>query len=448
MAPLTIELKEFDLFKDVGWLALFGEEDGDPFCSTATINMRCDGVTYLHFPQFRFHKPSDCKRTFTETVNVPFGSQCDLSATIACFGPFCLNHTVSVYYGNDTLASPIRSAYLGNETRLSFGVPSKCVTETLGNYSSSMFDLSTDQGIAASFLSNDAITKFLCASENREFILERYALTMLNNSVHLKSSNWDPYQCHGWGIPAVTTVCTNFSVTSLVLDIEATSQLGTIPTELALLRNLRELILRRNSFTGVVPTHLGMLETLENIELWENQLTGTIPSEIGLLTRLTTLALASNQLTGMLPTELGKLLALTGVFLEMNFLTGPILSEFGAMTSLLTLSFPANNLSGTLPTELGRAQSLQSLLLQQNPNFSGTIPSELGNLNNLMQLAIAATSVTGTIPRELGLLSKLGKKEQGRMTCVDMTKEFANAFLLLARSFFGTLCKSALGNYP
>lgn len=129
-------------------------------------------------------------------VHVPFGSQCELSTNIACFGIFCLNHTTSVYYGKDTSLAPIRSGNVGYETRLSFGVPSECLTEVLQNYSSSIFDLSTHQGQAAMILSNDGISDFLCerSLEDRMLVLERYGMTVLNASMHLKSSNWEPYQ--------------------------------------------------------------------------------------------------------------------------------------------------------------------------------------------------------------------------------------------------------------
>lgn len=123
---------------------------------------------------------------------MPFGSQCELSTNIACFGIFCLNHTISVYYGNDTSLAPIRSGNIGYETRLSFGVPSECLTKVLGEYSSSIFDLSSHQGQAASILSNDLSNVF--CYENPQLVLERYGLTVLNASMHFKSSNWEPYQ--------------------------------------------------------------------------------------------------------------------------------------------------------------------------------------------------------------------------------------------------------------
>lgn len=193
MAPLTIELKDFDIFNLTEWYTIIGETDGDPFCSTAAVNVRCNGITYLHFPQYILHNESDCGRKMTETIHVPFGSQCELSANIACFGVICLNHTISVYYGNDASLAPIRSGNIGEETRLSFGVPSECLTGVLRPYSSAIFDVSTHQGQAASSLSNDGLSEYLCA-ENANLLIERYALSMLNASVHFKSSNWGAYQ--------------------------------------------------------------------------------------------------------------------------------------------------------------------------------------------------------------------------------------------------------------
>ncbi|KAL3939180.1 MAG: hypothetical protein SGBAC_006053, partial [Bacillariaceae sp.] len=383
MAPLTIELKDFDVFNLTEWYSIVGNTDGDPFCSTAAINVRCNGITYLHFPQYILQNQSDCGRTFTETVYVPFGSQCELSTNNACFGLVCLNHTISVYYGNDTSLAPIRSGNIGEETRLSFGVPSKCLTGVLRQYSASIFDLSTHQGQAASRLSNDGLSDFLC-TQGPKFVIERYALSVLNASVHFKSSNWEPYQCHGWGIPAVQTACLNVSVTALLLEVNAGSQAGTIPTELFLLTNLRQLALRSNNFTSTIPSEIGLLTSLgkklrdselsfcvdidyfltlthqiERLELWDNELTGTIPTELGLC-RLSALALASNKLTGTIPSELGLLSSLSGVFLDENYLTGTIPSEVAALP-LATLSLAENNLSGTIPTNFAESLRKQEL---------------------------------------------------------------------------------------
>lgn len=248
MAPMTLELSNFELFEDNDeWNAIIGNEKGGSFCSTAVINVQCDGVTYLHFPQHILRGSDNCSRSYKETIHVPFGSRCELSANIACFGLFCLDHDIKIYYGNNTLSGPIRKGSLKNQSRLSFGVPLECLTEALSERFS-IFDLSTDQGAAANALSNDGLSEFLCKEDrvdNRTIVLERFALAVFNASVHFRSSNWEPYQCHGWGIPAVKAECESFTVTSLVLERDAVSQIGTIPTELALLSGLSEFRLAR-----------------------------------------------------------------------------------------------------------------------------------------------------------------------------------------------------------
>jgi hypothetical protein len=101
---------------------------------------------------------------------------------------------------------------------------------------------------------------------------------------------------------------------------------GSIPTELGLLTNLKELVLFANTLTGGIPTEIGMLTKLEYLDLgkciehdvclhrrystvshtfyffstYENCLTGTFPTELGLLRHLEELNLRTNRLEGSL----------------------------------------------------------------------------------------------------------------------------------------------------
>lgn len=168
-------------------------------------------------------------------IHVPFGSTCELSVNVACFGPFCLDHRVSI----STASEPILSANVKSQSQFSFGVPSKCLTDVLLERTqrrSSIFDLSAPQGIAANELSNDGLSEFLCADNNTGAILERFALTVFHASVGFKSSQFG-FQCHGWGTPAVKTTCTNNSITSLVLDVDAASRPGVVGASVALARD-------------------------------------------------------------------------------------------------------------------------------------------------------------------------------------------------------------------
>jgi hypothetical protein len=288
MASLTIELDNFDTFNDPLWNDIAGNDGEDPWCNAASLNVRCDGKTYLHVPQHILRNTSDCSRSFAETIKVPFGASCELTTNAACFGPFCLDHNVSVYYGNATTSNPIQSGSISTEPQLSFGVPSKCLTDVLLNLSASIFDMSAPQGMAASVLSNDGLSEYLC-NEDPDLVVERYALAVFNASVLLESSNSEAHQCRGWGIPAVQTTCANNRITSLILGIGATTKQGSIPTELALLSDLGEygtcvLFCMLKLLIYFVLTSL--LIAKEQLTLRLNNLTGTIPTELGTLSNL------------------------------------------------------------------------------------------------------------------------------------------------------------------
>eukprot|EP00980_Cylindrotheca_fusiformis_P002055 scaffold451_cov121-Cylindrotheca_fusiformis.AAC.11 len=241
MAPLTVELADIEVFDDPVWNVVFGNAAGDPWCSLASVNVMCDGISYLHVHQVVLQNSSDCHRSFVETIQVPFGARCELTTNAACFGPFCLNHNVSVYYGTNTSSDPIQWGSIKNELHLSFGVPSRCLSTVLLELSSSIFDVSTVQGMAAASMSSDGLSEYLC-NHDPDLVIERYALSVFNESSQFASTNSGVHQCRGWGVPAVQTVCRNNTIISLNLGIGASTKRGSIPTELALLSNLRKYI--------------------------------------------------------------------------------------------------------------------------------------------------------------------------------------------------------------
>mmetsp|Transcript_4093 Transcript_4093/g.9513 ORF Transcript_4093/g.9513 Transcript_4093/m.9513 type:complete len:1082 (-) Transcript_4093:117-3362(-) len=354
MAPLTIEFSNFQIYNESTWIPVFSDF-GMPFCSTSTINVRCNGITYMHVPSYGLKNTSDCALSYMQIIHVPFGSSCEVSTKMGCFGPSCLNHDVSVYYGTSTESTPIMSGSVESQPQLSFGVPSECLTEVLLSQSSSIFDLSTLQGMAANTLSNDAISEFLCI-KNHDLILERYALAVLNSTVQFKSTNWQAHQCHGWGIPAVKATCANDTITGLIVGADSYSQKGAIPTELALLTNVVHLALTGGAFLGTIPK---LPTSILTLELWGNSLRGTIPSHFASITGMQNLALSENLLSGKIPTELSKLVDLLGLWLDTNQLTGTIPSELGSITKLQTLTMVGNSLTGEIPTEMENLSSLR-----------------------------------------------------------------------------------------
>ena len=195
-----------------------------------------------------------------------------------------------------------------------------------------------------------------------------------NGDSWANNSNWgmDCNVCNWYGV-----TCENNRVTQLRLDDN--QLMGSLPTELSNLANLRTLFLSTNQLSGSIPAELGNLANLEVLFLFNNQLSGSIPAELGNLSNLQNLYLPFNQLSGSIPIELGNL------------------------SNLQYLTLNTNQLSGSIPTELGNLSELQSLSLSEN-QLSGSIPASLGNLANLEFLHLFTNQLTGCIPNELSNL--------------------------------------------
>ena len=115
---------------------------------------------------------------------------------------------------------------------------------------------------------------------------------------------------------------------------------------------VEELDLSDDNLSGSVPIELGLLTQLRQLVLRSNLLSGSIPSELALLTQLTKLNLSFNELAGSLPSELGLLSQLRQLFLRSNLLTGSLPSELGLLTQFTTLNLAQNQLTGSLPPSL------------------------------------------------------------------------------------------------
>ena len=106
------------------------------------------------------------------------------------------------------------------------------------------------------------------------------------------------------------------------LQLENNRLLGTLPTALGYLGNLRWLNLRGNQLHGSIPPALGHTANLRWLSLSDNQLGGAIPPQIGRLASLTVLDLSQNRLGGTIPPELGALANLQSLNLTWNRIEG------------------------------------------------------------------------------------------------------------------------------
>ena len=67
--------------------------------------------------------------------------------------------------------------------------------------------------------------------------------------------------------------------------------------------SLRKFSVEGNALTGPLPVHLSLLTNLQQLQLMDNFWSGSVPTELGLLTRLTQLDISNTALTGAVPQE-------------------------------------------------------------------------------------------------------------------------------------------------
>ncbi|RWR97665.1 MDIS1-interacting receptor like kinase 2-like protein [Cinnamomum micranthum f. kanehirae] len=181
---------------------------------------------------------------------------------------------------------------------------------------------------------------------------------------------------------------------------------GSIPSEIGVLTNLRELLLSNNQISGSIPPSLGNLSNLVALNVHENEISGPIPQEIGNLTKLNLLILYDNNITGFIPSTFGRLTNLLELQLLENQLSGPIPQEIGNLNNMYQLDLSNNNLTGPIPFTLGNLTELTNIDLSQN-EISGPIPPTFGNLRNLNRLSLFFNHLSGSLPKETGNLTRL-----------------------------------------
>jgi len=155
-----------------------------------------------------------------------------------------------------------------------------------------------------------------------------------------------------------------------------------------------------------------------------NLLNGTIPEELALLKNLQSLSLQGNFLEGQIPEEFGKLASLSDLDVSDNSLSGSIPKELGKISNLISLHLNSNSLVGSLPSELSQLSQLSILNLANN-QLSGQIPHELGQLKQLFELRLSHNSFTGQLPRSLMQMRNLTIFEfDGQSLCAPSDEQF------------------------
>lgn len=189
-----------------------------------------------------------------------------------------------------------------------------------------------------------------------------------------------------------------------VLGVQGNLLFGRIPAELGELIHLEILDLSMNRFTLSIPAALSSLTSLRTLNLAMNEITGEIPDGIDQLSKLEVLNLGDNNLSGRV--NIQGLPLLNTLNLEKNRFTSLGGGNIGTLESLEVLTVYENRLLGEIVTEIGQLTKLQRLNLHSNL-LHGPIPSEIGRLQALTDLNLSSNNLSSSIPEEIGRLENL-----------------------------------------
>lgn len=186
------------------------------------------------------------------------------------------------------------------------------------------------------------------------------------------------------------------ALTTLSIDEYTSGTLtGSIPTTIANLTNLEQLVIGANNLTGAIPDDLGRNQPdLSYLFIVDNPLTGTIPSGLEYATSLSEVYIQGTQISGTIPTFF-KNLPVGNLVLASNKLTGSVPDSLGATGFLYNLELIDNQLTGPLPSSI-KAEYID---LSSN-QLSGSLPDNLKDLGSWIKLS--NNRFTGAIPNLTG----------------------------------------------
>jgi gliding motility-associated-like protein len=156
-----------------------------------------------------------------------------------------------------------------------------------------------------------------------------------------------------------------------------------------------------NNLRGVIPwTDLDSLESLQILILRGNTgLIGTLPSRMGNLTQLKIMSLSHTSVSGTVPVEIGNLDSLIYLEIDHTNISGPLPSTVGSLASVEYLEFDNNpGLAGTaLPNSFSGVPRLVGLYADSS-GLTGSIPTTLTTAASLLIVDLFNNSLSGTIP--------------------------------------------------
>lgn len=182
------------------------------------------------------------------------------------------------------------------------------------------------------------------------------------------------------------------------LNLASKSLVGTLPSQLAELTQLKTLALQVNSLAGPLPT-LANLSLLQSVYLDSNNFTAVPAGFFGGLAALQKFSISQNLNLAQwsIPSELTQSVSLASFSASNANLVGSIPDIFGSFPNLIDLRLSYNNLTGTLPPSFGGSQIRNLWLNNQAVGLSGTV-DVLGNMTQLYQVWLQNNLFSGPIP--------------------------------------------------
>ena len=135
------------------------------------------------------------------------------------------------------------------------------------------------------------------------------------------------------------------------IDCDRCNIQGALPSSIANLKNLKKLMLSRNSITSI-PDVFDQMISLTHINLDDNQIAVDFPHSLASAPQLQSILLQNNQITGTLPCKIATLESLVYLAVTNNKISGEIPNGFSSLPNLAGIYLNDNEFTGFLPADI------------------------------------------------------------------------------------------------
>lgn len=182
---------------------------------------------------------------------------------------------------------------------------------------------------------------------------------------------------------------------------------------------LRKLSLADINWNGFLKgENLAALSNLEILNLQDTSQGGSLPTQLGLLTKLHTINLSGNSYDGEFPwMSFADDNVIERINIGLSTLEGN-LTAFPSykFTNLLSLVLSANKFGGSIPDSFGTDMTNLKRFVVDRNFVSGTLPSSMSSMTSLEEVDLSSNNILfGTVPESFQSLTNLGTLERDNM---------------------------------